>query len=496
MLECPGPGHGIKLANLHDSVACQHVASLRDSTNQASGHRIITVYVNSSMNNKHLSSRDLAVLWHPCTQMQDHETIPMIPIRSARGAYLTDYDDTVYLDAISSWWVNLFGHCHPGINEAIADQLEKLEHVILAGFSHEPAIELAERLVQLTPPGLDKVFYADNGSSAVEVAMKMSFHYWQNVGQPERKRFINLGNSYHGETIGALAVGDVELYKQTYEPLLLKPITVASPDCYHREEDVSWEQHSRKMFEHMEQALREHANEACAVILEPLVQCAGYMRMYHPVYLELLREACDRYNIHLIADEIAVGFGRTGTLFACEQANVSPDFMCLSKGLTGGYLPLSAVMTTNTVYDAFYDNYQSLKAFLHSHSYTGNALACRTALAVLDIFETQPVLENNLLLAQRMKQQLAPLNDHPNVGDVRQTGMIAAFEMVRDRSSRQEFPWTERRGVRVYEYALTQGVLLRPLGNTIYFMPPYIVTNDEIDRMVAVAIEGLGRAVS
>lgn len=422
--------------------------------------------------------------------------MPLIPIRSASGAYLTDYDDRVYLDAISSWWVNLFGHQNPTINAAITDQLGKLEHVILAGFSHEPAIELAERLVQLTPPGLDKVFYADNGSSAIEVAMKMSFHYWQNTGHPERTRYINLSNSYHGETIGALAVGDVALYKDTYEPLLLKPITVASPDCYDREPGVDWEQHSRQMFEHMERTLAEHGREVCAVILEPLVQCAGNMRMYHPVYLELLAEACKRHEVHLIADEIAVGFGRTGTLFACEQANISPDFMCLSKGLTGGYLPLSAVLTSDQVYQAFYDRYENLTAFLHSHSYTGNALACRTALAVLDIFEQQPVLETNARTADHMARRLAELSDHPHVGDIRQTGMIAAFEMVPDRHSKTPYPWQERRGMRVYRHALESGVLLRPLANTIYFMPPYILSEHEVDRMIDVAMSGLDHAVS
>ena len=297
------------------------------------------------MNNSELINRDLQVLWHPCTQMKDFETLPLIPIRRGTGAWLEDFDGKRYLDAISSWWVNLFGHCNPRINAALKDQLENLEHVLLAGFSHEPVIALSERLIKLAPQGLNRCFYADNGSSAVEVAIKMSFHYWRNRGVPGKTKFITLSNSYHGETLGALAVGDVSLYKETYRPLLMEAITVPSPDCYHREAGDSWAAHSTRMFEHMTRALDTHAAEVCAVIVEPLVQCAGHMRMYDPVYLKLLREACDKHGVHLIADEIAVGFGRTGTLFACEQAQITPDIMCLSKGLTGGYLPLAAVLT-------------------------------------------------------------------------------------------------------------------------------------------------------
>jgi len=441
-----------------------------------------------------LSERDLAVLWHPCTQMKDHERLPLIPIRSGRGVWLEGYDGTRYLDAISSWWVNLFGHAHPRISEAVADQARTLEHVIMAGFSHRPGIELAERLTALAPAGLTRCFYADNGSSAVEVALKMSFHYWRNEGQPEKTRFINLSNSYHGETLGALAVGDVALYRETYGPLLMEVITAPSPDCYERAPGQDWEAHSRAMIEPMRTLLERHAGETCAVIIEPLVQCAGNMRMYHPVYLSLLRQACDEFGVHLIADEIAVGFGRTGTLFACEQAGISPDFLCLSKGLTGGYLPLSAVLTGETVYQAFYDDYETLNAFLHSHSYTGNPLACSAALATLDIFRDQPVLERNRTLAASMRAAVAGLEGHPHVAEIRQHGMILAIEMVRDARSREPWPWQQRRGLRVYEYALTQGVLLRPLGNVIYFMPPYVIDEAEIALLGRVACEGIERA--
>jgi adenosylmethionine-8-amino-7-oxononanoate aminotransferase len=426
--------------------------------------------------------------------MKDHESLPMIPIRRGQGAWLEDFDGNRYLDAISSWWVNLFGHANPNINAAIKQQLDSLEHVILAGFTHEPAITLAERLLELAPNGLSRCFYADNGSSAVEVALKMSFHFWRNSGQSQKTRFLTLSNSYHGETLGALAVGDVGLYKDTYAPLLMTPITVASPDCYQREPGESWAEHSRRKFEEMEATLARYADETAAVIIEPLVQCAGNMRMYDPVYLTLLRDACDRHGVHLIADEIAVGFGRTGTLFACEQGSIRPDFLCLSKGLTGGYLPLSCVLTTDDVYAGFYDEYVNQRAFLHSHSYTGNALACSAALATLDLFNRDNTLIRNRELSAQMTAATASLIDHPHVAEVRQTGMILAIEMVKDKPSREPYPWQERRGLKVYRHGLTRGVLLRPLGNVIYFMPPYVITPDEIRLMAAVATEGIDHA--
>ncbi len=450
----------------------------------------------NQMDNSTLMQRDLKVLWHPCTQMKDHETLPLIPIRRGEGVWLEDFDGNRYIDAISSWWVNLFGHANPRINNAVKTQLDTLEHVLLAGFSHEPAIRLAEQLMQLTPPGLDRCFFADNGSSAVEVALKMSFHYWRNTGRSEKTRFITLTNSYHGETLGTLAVGDVALYKETYEPLLMKAIGVPSPDCFEREPGESWAEHSEKMFAHMEQALVQHAGEVCAVIVEPLVQCAGNMRMYHPVYLQLLRDACNRHNVHLIADEIAVGFGRTGTLFACEQAAISPDFLCLSKGLTGGYLPLSLTLTSESIYQAFYDDYEKLTAFLHSHSYTGNPLGCAAALATLDIFASDNVIENNQKTAKAMAESVAHLTDHPHVAEIRQTGMILAIEMVKERSSRTPYPWQERRGLRVYRHALQRGALLRPLGNVIYFMPPYVITEEQIRQLAKIATEGIELATS
>jgi adenosylmethionine-8-amino-7-oxononanoate aminotransferase len=438
--------------------------------------------------------RDLAVLWHPCTQMKDHERLPVIPIRRGEGVWLEDFDGKRYLDAVSSWWVNVFGHANPRINQRIKDQVDQLEHVILAGFSHQPVIELSERLVKLTPAGLDRVFYADNGSSCIEVALKMSYHYWLNVGRPEKKRFVTLSNSYHGETVAAMSVGDVALFTETYKSLLLDTLKVPSPDCYLRPDGMCWEEHSKAMFAHMERTLAEHHQEVAAVIVEPLIQGAGGMRMYHPAYLKLLREACDRYGVHLIADEIAVGFGRSGTMFACEQAGIRPDFLCLSKALTGGYLPLAACLTTDQVYQAFYAEYDSLRAFLHSHSYTGNPLACAAALATLDIFAEDKVIEANRALALRMGQATAHLADHPHVAEVRQTGMALAIEMVQDKSSRAAYPWQERRGLAVYQHGLSRGALLRPLGSVVYFLPPYVITPEQIDFLAEVASEGIDLA--
>lgn len=435
--------------------------------------------------------RDLSVLWHPCTQMKDHEQLPLIPIRRGEGVWLEDFDGKRYLDAVSSWWVNVFGHSNPHINQRIKDQVDQLEHVMLAGFSHQPVVELSERLVSITPAGLDRVFYTDNGSTGIEVALKMSFHYWRNIGRSDKQRFVTLTNSYHGETVAAMSVGDVALFTDTYKPLLLDTFKVPSPDCYLRPDGVSWEEHSRTMFAHMEQTLDEHHGEIAAVIVEPLIQGAGGMRMYHPVYLKLLREACDRYDVHLIHDEIAVGFGRTGTMFACEQVGITPDFLCLSKALTGGYLPMAAVLTTDKLYQAFYDDYATLRAFLHSHTYTGNPLACAAALATLDIFEQDNVIEANKRLAIRMKTATAHLSDHPKVAEVRQTGMALAIEMVQDRASKTPYPWQERRGLKVYQHALQRGALLRPLGNVVYFLPPYTITEEQIDFLAEVATEGI-----
>jgi adenosylmethionine---8-amino-7-oxononanoate aminotransferase len=430
--------------------------------------------------------RDLKVVWHPCTQMKDHEKIPMVPIKKGKGVWLTDYNNNKYIDAISSWWVNIFGHSNTYINNKIIKQLKNLEHVLLAGFTHMPAIQLAEKLIDISPNKIKKCFFTDNGSSAIDAAMKMSFHYWVNKGYKKKKKFIALSNSYHGETLGSLSVSNIDLYKKTYKSLMKETIIVPSPDSYLKNEKHTEKQHAKLMFDQMLKAIEKNHAETCAVIIEPLVQCAGYMRMYHPIYLKLLRQACSKYNIHLIADEIAVGFGRTGTMFAYEQSKITPDIICLSKGITGGYMTLSTILTTDEIYNAFYDEYTKLNAFLHSHSYTANPIACAAANASLDLFEKNNVIEKNKILSDYIFNSLKELSQHPHVSDVRQHGMIAAVEMVKNKHTKEPYDWRERRGMLAYQYGLKNNVLIRPLGNVIYFMPPYIIKKKEIDKVVNV----------
>ncbi|OIQ86861.1 adenosylmethionine-8-amino-7-oxononanoate aminotransferase [mine drainage metagenome] len=423
------------------------------------------------MNNDELLRRSLAAVWHPCTQMKTHETLPLVPIARGGGAWLTDFEGNRYLDAVSSWWVNLFGHGNPRINAALHAQLESLEHVILAGFTHQPVVELSERLAALT--GLGHAFYASDGASATEIALKMSFHFWRNSDRPGKTRFISLQHSYHGETLGALSVTDVALFKDTYAPLLRISTQVPSPDWRLAGPGESPRDYAVRCAGALENWLAQHHGETAAFIVEPLVQAAAGMGMYHAIYLRLARELCDRYQVHLIADEIAVGFGRTGTMFACEQAGIRPDFICLSKGITGGYLPLSAVMTTDSVYAAFYDD-DTARGFLHSHSYTGNALACRAALASLDIFAADDVIHANRRLAAEFDACLAPLARHPAVRNFRHLGMIWAFEVA---STDPGF------ALAFYRAALKRGLLLRPIGTTVYFMPPYILLPEEMQQL-------------
>ncbi|MBZ0104326.1 MAG: adenosylmethionine--8-amino-7-oxononanoate transaminase [Sulfuricella denitrificans] len=425
------------------------------------------------MKNTDYLQRSLNSVWHPCSQMKHFETLPLIPIARGEGMWLYDFENRRYLDAISSWWVNLFGHCNPRINAALRDQLDRLEHVILAGFTHQPVIELSERLSALT--GLGHCFYGSDGASATEIALKMSFHYWRNNDQPEKTRFISLQNSYHGETIGALSVTDVALFKDTYAPLLRQSTQVPTPDWRYAEKGESARDFATRCAMQLRAHLEQHHGETAAFIIEPLVQGAAGMGMYDAEYLRQARAICDEFKVHLIADEIAVGFGRTGTMFACEQAGIRPDFMCLSKGISGGYLPLSAVLTTDAVFQAFYHD-ETAKGFLHSHSYTGNALACRAALATLDIFEQDGVIEANRIKAEYFNRAAQALREHPRVKNFRHSGMIWAFEVE---SSTPHFSRA------FYQRALQHELLLRPMGNTVYFMPPYIISEEEINFLIS-----------
>lgn len=443
---------------------------------------------NQPENNANLLVRSLSAVWHPCSQMKHYENFPLLPIARGSGVWLYDYDKKRYLDAVSSWWVNLFGHCDPRISAAITDQLGKLEHVMLAGFTHEPVVQLSERLRELAPKGLGHCFYASDGASATEIALKMSAHFWRNSGKPEKVQFISLENSYHGETLGALSVTDVALFRDAYGALIRQQSTVSSPDWRKAAAGESAEVYALRCADALELHLQRHHGQLAAFIIEPLVQGAAGMAMYHPVYLRRARQLCDEYDVHLIADEIAVGMGRTGTMFACEQATtlsqptsfqgtkgITPDFLCLSKGITGGFLPLSVVMTSDGIYQAFYGD-EMANGFLHSHSYTGNPLACRAALATLDIFAQDNVLAMNRSKAAYMNDIATPLREHRAVRNWRNTGMIWAFEVETPQSDFAR---------RCFALALGDELLLRPIGNTIYFMPPYIISELEMDLLVS-----------
>ncbi|MBU6492843.1 MAG: adenosylmethionine--8-amino-7-oxononanoate transaminase [Burkholderiales bacterium] len=416
--------------------------------------------------------RSLRHVWHPCTQMKQQAELPLVPLSRGQGPWLYDMAGQRYLDAISSWWVNLFGHANARINAALVEQLATLEHAMLAGFTHAPVIELSERLAALTGEALGHCFYASDGASAVEIALKMSFHYWRNHGQTDKREFVCLRNGYHGETLGALGVTDVAIFRDAYDPLLRHAHVVASPDARDAREGESAREVAQRAADELEALLQARHGQIAALIVEPLVQCAAGMAMYDTHYLTLVRALCDRYQVHLIADEIAVGCGRTGTFFACEQAQLWPDFLTLSKGISGGYLPLSLVMTTDRIYDAFYHD-ETVRGFLHSHSYTGNALACRAALATLDIFRDDDVLNANRARAARLTALLAPLAAHPRVRHFRQRGMIWAFDVALDTPAE-----ASAFARRCHAAALARGLLLRPIGNTVYLMPPYVLDDD------------------
>lgn len=436
--------------------------------------------------------KDLEYIWHPCSQMKDYEELAPIIIDHAKGVYLYDIEGNRYIDAISSWWCNLLGHCNEEINASMKEQLDNLEHVIFANFSHPPAITLCERLSNLTPSGLTKFFFTDNGSSAVEAAMKMSFQYHYQTGNPQKKRFMALSDAYHGETLGALSVGGVDIYSELYKPILLDVIRIENLDCYRCKYGKDRDNCNAECFESAEAVFAEYANETCAVIIEPLVQAAAGMKIYPPIYLQKLRKLCDQYNVHLIADEIATGYGRTGKMFACEHADISPDMICLSKGLTGGYLPMALVVTTDEIYDAFYADYSEGKAFMHSHTYCGNPLACSAAIAVLDILKEQDIIGKAngkaVYFHALLKEQLSA---GKWVGEIRQIGLINAVELVKDKSTKEPFAGKYRYGYQVYKRALRKGVLLRPLGDVIYFNPPLIIDKEDMDFAVKVCRESI-----
>jgi adenosylmethionine-8-amino-7-oxononanoate aminotransferase len=437
--------------------------------------------------NQDLQQRSLKAVWHPCTQMKRHETLPPLAIARGQGAWLYDLDGKRYLDGISSWWVNLFGHAHPAINAALKDQLDTLAHVMLSGCTHAPVVALSERLSAKTGHALGHCFYASDGASAVEIALKMSFHYWQNSGRPEKREFVCLQNSYHGETLGALNVTDVDLFRDAYDPLLRHAHRVPTPDT--RNADTP-EAAARTALHALETLLKEKHAQIAAFIVEPLIQCATGMAMYDPLYLQEARRLCDQYAVHLIADEIAVGCGRTGTFFACEQSAIWPDFLCLSKGISAGYLPLSLVMTTDNIYAAFYDD-DVARGFLHSHSYTGNPMACRAALAMLDLFDSENALAGNRLRAARLNELLQCIAADSRIRHYRNRGMIWAFDAVIDDADK-----AASFSRRFHEAALKQELLLRPIGTTVYLMPPYVLNDDELVHLAKATQAAFNEAMS
>ena len=444
-----------------------------------------------------IEERDLRHIWHPCAQMKDYEQLPPMVIDHAKGAWLYDVHGKSYLDIVSSWWANLLGHTNEKINARIAAQLDRLEHVIFANFSHRPAIELAERLATLVPEGLTKFHFNDNGSSAVEAALKMAFQYCQQTGRTGKTRFMCLSEGYHGETIGALSVGSMDLFAEMYKPMMMDNIHIEAPDCYRCPYGETRDTCTCACFEHAERAFAAHGHETAAMIVEPLLQGSAGMRIYPEEYLRKLRALCDAHDVLLIADEIATGFGRTGRLFACERAGITPDLMCLSKGLTGGYMPMSITVVKQKIYDAFYADWSEGKAFMHSHTYAGNPLGCSAALAVLDILDEENILERAEETASWLSARMAEtFGAHPNVGEIRHIGLIHAVELVEDRAAKRPFDGGRRLGYAIYRRALQHGLLLRPLGDVLYFNPPLNIGRDDLDtaivRMKASMDEVLG----
>lgn len=436
--------------------------------------------------------KDLEHIWHPCSQMKDYEDFPPIIADHAKGLYIYDINGKKYADVISSWWCNLLGHCSDRINTAVKDQIDKLEHVIFANFSHKPAITLCDELFKILPKGLRKFCFTDNGSSAIEAAMKMSFQYHYQTGNPQKKSFMALSDAYHGETIGALSIGGVDLYSEIYKPMLLDIIRIESPDCYRCSYSKDRESCSAQCFEKAEIEFEKHGDNVCAIVVEPLLQAAAGMKIYPAVYLEKLRAICDQYNVHLIADEIATGYGRTGKMFACDHAGISPDIMCLSKGLTGGYLPMALAITTDRIYDAFYADYSEGKAFMHSHTYSGNPLACSAAVEVLKILKEENIIENADNNAEYFTALIKEkLQDHRHCGDIRSLGLINAIELVKDKKTKQPFDKSCRYGYHIYKKALEKGVILRPLGDVVYFNPPLNITREEMKDVVEVCAQSI-----
>lgn len=447
----------------------------------------------STKKTKELLRKDREFIWHPFTQMQDYARGENIVIERGEGCYLIDSDGNRYLDGVSSLWTNLFGHRRKELDDALRAQLKKIAHSTLLGLANEPSTLLAERLVEVSPEGLEKVFFSDNGSTAVEVALKMAFLYWVHRGIKTKRRFIALENAYHGDTIGAVSVGGIPLFHKLFKPLLTDVLHAPSPYCYRCGFDMEPYGCGMHCADILEEMVKAHHHEVAALIIEPVVQGAGGIITAPDGYLKRVREICTKYNILMIADEVAVGFGRTGRMFACENEGVTPDIMALAKGLSGGYMPIAATLTTDAVYSAFLGDYSDYKALFHGHTFTGNQLGASVALATLDIFKNDDVLNNLKPKIKYLTKLLEPLKGHPYVGEVRQRGFIAALELVKEKPFRTEFPPGEKIGMKVCEHARKLGLIIRPLGDVIVIMPPYIITKEELKMMIGAISESIDK---
>lgn len=469
-----------------------------------------------NFNRKKLEKIDKKHLWHPFTQMRDWVNSTPLIIESADGVYLKDSDGKKYIDGVSSLWVNLHGHRKKEIDRAIQNQLIKIAHSTFLGLSNVPAIELAEKLVALAPANLGRVFYSDNGSTAVEVALKMAFQYWQLTGKPKKNKFLTFVNAYHGDTIGSVSVGGIDVFHKRFGSLLFPAINAPSPYCYRcpwnrDNENILGKENYRlnrplasglkmkgrkilqkkarcqeECLQVLQQLFAQRHRELAAVIIEPLVQAAAGLLVMPKNFLQELRRLCNQYGVLLIADEVAVGFGRTGTMFACEQEKVSPDFLCLAKGITGGYLPLAVTMTTEKIYRAFLGEFKDKKTFFHGHTYTANPLGCAAGLANLEIFRKEKVLTGLRGKINFFQKGLEKFRQLKHVGDIRQIGLIAGIELVKDKTTKETFPDEQKTGINICQNCRSHGLILRPLGDVIVILPPLSITLPQLNKMLTI----------
>jgi adenosylmethionine-8-amino-7-oxononanoate aminotransferase len=439
-----------------------------------------------------LKAWDKRHVWHPFTQMQDWEREEPIVITRGEGCWLIDSDGKRYLDGVAAMWTNVHGHCRKELNDALKAQVDRLEHSTLLGLAGEQSVVLAHKLAEITPPGLDRVFYSDNGSTAMEVAVKMAYQFQVHQGHPERSRFITFKNAYHGDTLGAVSVGGIDIYHTTFRPLMFETMQAPSPYCYRCELGCTGpEACGMKCLDALEALMAGHAAGCAGLVIEPLIQGAGGMIVQPPGFLKRVRELCDRHDLLMITDEVATGFGRTGRMFACEHEGVIPDIMAVSKGIAAGYLPIAATLTNERVYGAFLGEYAELKTFFHGHTFTGNPLACAVALRNLELFESDRLLEGLQPKIARLAERLESMATLPHVGNVRQCGMAAGIELVEDKDTRRPYPWELKTGVKVCRDARGHGIFSRPLGNTVVVFPPLVISLDELDFLM----DGLERSI-